>query len=104
MPIFEAMSGNTTTGSTVFTGFDKITPAILLWRSLLQMAGRYRDHHLAVAVLPHLNIGGMKLFQMELPIAPKKDSPRISAVARNIFGCLYWPGLFCVVSVTGSVT
>ncbi|HHN73050.1 MAG TPA: TrkH family potassium uptake protein, partial [Thermopetrobacter sp.] len=33
---FEAVSGLTTTGSTVFTGLDSMPPGILLWRSLTQ--------------------------------------------------------------------
>ena len=67
---FEAMSGITTTGSTVLRGLINY-PAILLWRSLLQWLGGIGIIILAVAV-PYLNIGGMKLFQMDLPIAPKK--------------------------------
>ena len=33
---FEAMSGITTTGSTVIVGLDNVQPGILLWRALLQ--------------------------------------------------------------------
>ena len=33
---FEAMSGLTTTGSTVISGLDTAPPGILLWRALLQ--------------------------------------------------------------------
>ncbi len=36
---FEAMSGLTTTGSTVMQGLEHMPPAILLWRSLLQWLG-----------------------------------------------------------------
>ncbi|MEX0583306.1 MAG: potassium transporter TrkG, partial [Sneathiella sp.] len=36
---FEAMSGLTTTGSTVLTGLDTAPPAILMWRALLQWFG-----------------------------------------------------------------
>ncbi len=81
---FEAMSGLTTTGSTVMQGLDKMPPAILLWRSLLQWLGGIGFIVLAVAVLPYLNVGGMKLFQMESSDKSEKDSPRMSNVARNI--------------------
>lgn len=81
---FEAMSGITTTGSTVLQGLDLLPPAILLWRSLLQWLGGVGFIILAVAVLPYLNVGGMKLFQMESSDRTEKDSPRISSVARNI--------------------
>ena len=36
---FEAMSGLTTTGSTVISDLDKAPPGILLWRALLQWLG-----------------------------------------------------------------
>ncbi|MDE0058868.1 MAG: potassium transporter TrkH, partial [Defluviicoccus sp.] len=36
---FEAMSGITTTGSTVITGLDEAPSGILLWRALLQWLG-----------------------------------------------------------------
>ena len=37
--VFEAMSGLTTTGSTVFTGLDNLPKGLLLWRALLQWLG-----------------------------------------------------------------
>ena len=37
--VFEAVSGITTTGSTVLTGLDGMAPGILLWRALLQWLG-----------------------------------------------------------------
>lgn len=95
---FEAMSGITTTGSTVLQGLDKLPPAILLWRSLLQWLGGIGIIILAVAVLPYLNIGGMKLFQMESSDRTEKDSPRISAVARNILGAYIGLTILCCVS------
>ena len=37
--VFEAVSGMTTTGSTVLTGLDDMSRDLLLWRSLLQWMG-----------------------------------------------------------------
>src|SRR3546814_15414700 len=37
---FEAVSGLTTTGSTVLVGLDTLPPGILLWRAMLQWVGR----------------------------------------------------------------
>ena len=36
---FEAVSGFTTTGITVFTGLDKMAKSIIFWRSLMQLLG-----------------------------------------------------------------
>ncbi|MGC9493346.1 TrkH family potassium uptake protein [Vibrio genomosp. F10] len=81
---FETMSGITTTGSTVLSGLDTMAPSILLWRSILQWLGGVGFIVMAVAVLPMLNVGGMKLFQTESSDWSDKSSPRAKTVAKNI--------------------
>ncbi|MCG3730716.1 TrkH family potassium uptake protein [Vibrio cincinnatiensis] len=81
---FETMSGITTTGSTVLSGLDDMAPSILLWRSILQWLGGVGFIVMAVAVLPMLNVGGMKLFQTESSDWSDKSSPRAKTVAKNI--------------------
>lgn len=63
--LFEAMSGITTTGSTVVTGLDDAPPGALLWRSMLQWFGGVGVVIMAFAVLPALKVGGMQLFKNE---------------------------------------
>lgn len=62
---FEAMSGLTTTGSTVIVGLDDAPPGLLLWRSMLQWFGGVGVIIMALAVLPALKVGGMQLFKNE---------------------------------------
>lgn len=81
---FETMSGITTTGSTVLSGLDDMAPSILLWRSILQWLGGIGFIVMAVAVLPMLNVGGMKLFHTESSDWSDKSSPRAKTVAKNI--------------------
>ena len=81
---FETMSGITTTGSTVLSGLDNMAPSILLWRSILQWLGGIGFIVMAVAVLPMLNVGGMKLFHTESSDWSDKSSPRAKTVAKNI--------------------
>jgi trk system potassium uptake protein TrkH len=81
---FETMSGITTTGSTVLSGLDNMAPSILLWRSTLQWLGGIGFIVMAVAVLPMLNVGGMRLFQTESSDWSDKSSPRAKTVAKNI--------------------
>ncbi|WP_306331811.1 TrkH family potassium uptake protein [Vibrio injensis] len=83
---FETMSGLTTTGSTVLSGLDSMAPSILLWRSILQWLGGVGFIVMAVAVLPMLNVGGMRLFQTESSDWSDKSSPRAKTVAKNIVG------------------
>lgn len=81
---FETMSGITTTGSTVLSGLDNMAPSILLWRSLLQWLGGVGFIVIAVAILPMLNVGGMRLFQTESSDWSDKSFPRAKHVAINI--------------------
>ncbi|MDN3608593.1 TrkH family potassium uptake protein [Vibrio ostreicida] len=81
---FETMSGITTTGSTVLSHLDDMAPSILLWRSILQWLGGIGFIVMAVAILPMLNVGGMKLFHTESSDWSDKSSPRAKTVAKNI--------------------
>lgn len=62
---FEAMSGITTTGSTVITGLDDAPPGLLLWRSMLEWFGGVGIIIMAFAVMPALRVGGMQIFKSE---------------------------------------
>jgi trk system potassium uptake protein TrkH len=77
---FEAMSGLTTTGSTVIVGLADQPQGLLLWRAMLQWIGGIGIIGLAVAVLPVLRVGGMQLFRMESSDKSEKVRPRVSQV------------------------
>jgi len=81
---FEAMSGLTTTGSTVITTLDRTGAGILIWRSLLHFIGGVGIIVLAVAVLPFLRIGGMQLFRLESSDKSDKVLPRATQIAAGI--------------------
>ena len=78
---FEAMSGLTTTGSTVITGLDDAPPGILIWRAILQWLGGVGIIVTAIAVLPLLRVGGMQLFRMESSEQADKALPRAAQIA-----------------------
>lgn len=81
---FEAMSGITTTGATVLTGLDNTSPGLLMWRSLLQWLGGIGFIAMAVAILPLLRVGGMRLFQTESSDWGDKVMPRSHVAAKYI--------------------
>ena len=99
---FEAMSGLTTTGSTVIVGLDSAPPGILLWRGLLQWMGGIGIIAMAIAVLPMLRVGGMQLFRLESSDKSDKVLPRAAQIASGITltyfaltvvcGSFYWIG------------
>jgi len=78
---FEAMSGLTTTGSTVIANLDETARGILLWRALLQWLGGIGIIVMAIAVLPLLGVGGMQLFRTEMSDHSKKLLPRAGPTA-----------------------
>lgn len=80
----ESMSGITTTGSTVLHGLDTMSPAILLWRSMLQWLGGLGFMLMAIAILPLVGVGGMRLFRSESSDWSEKSLPRTRDIAVRI--------------------
>jgi len=81
---FEAMSGLTTTGATVMTGLDELSPGILLWRAMLQWFGGIGIVVMAISVMPMLNVGGMQIFRTETSDTSEKILPRAQQVAGSV--------------------
>jgi len=81
---FEAMSGLTTTGSTVFTGLDHMPKGFLLWRGILQWIGGIGIIVVSMAFLPELRIGGMQIFRSEAFETMGKVLPRAAEIASRI--------------------
>lgn len=81
---FEAMSGLTTTGSTVFVGLDSLPEGLLVWRSMLQWFGGIGIIVVAMAFLPELRVGGMQIFRTEAFDTGGKVLPRAAEIASRI--------------------
>lgn len=81
---FEAMSGLTTTGSTVISGLDDLPRGLLLWRGILQWVGGIGIIVVAMVFLPELRVGGMQIFKSESFDTFGKILPRAQAIAKQI--------------------
>jgi trk system potassium uptake protein TrkH len=81
---FEAMSGLTTTGSTVFTHLGTLPKGILLWRGILQWLGGIGIIVVAMVFLPELRVGGMQIFRSEAFETMGKILPRARQIASQI--------------------
>ncbi|MFT4715026.1 MAG: trk system potassium uptake protein TrkH [Paracoccaceae bacterium] len=81
---FEAMSGLTTTGSTILTGLEDMPRGILLWRGLMQWFGGIGIIVVAMVFLPMLKVGGMQIFRSESFDTFGKILPRAAEIARSI--------------------
>ncbi len=84
---FESMSGFTTTGATVLVNIEAQSHAILFWRDFTHWLGGMGIIVLAIAILPALNVGGMKLLNAESPgPTAEKLKPRIASTAKTLWG------------------
>ena len=81
---FEAMSGLTTTGATVFSGLDDLPRGLLLWRAILQWLGGIGIIVVAMVFLPELRVGGMQIFKSESFDTFGKILPRAAEIAASI--------------------
>lgn len=98
---FEAMSGLSTTGSTVLAGIDQLPHAVNLWRHALHWLGGMGIIVLAVAILPLLGVGGMQIYRAESP-GPVKDAkltPRITQSAKALWAVYCGLTVACAVAL-----
>ncbi len=81
---FEAVSGLTTTGATIFVNLDNELKSILFYRALLQWVGGLGIVVLALALFPILGIGGMQLYRGEAsnPVNNNKLRPKMAETAK----------------------
>lgn len=97
---FESVSALTTTGATVLSGLDDMPKTFLLYRQFLQWMGGLGIVIFVVAVLPMLNVGGMKLLMAETPGPIKNDklAPRISNSVRHLWLVYILLTVFCAIA------
>lgn len=82
--LFEAASGISTTGATIYADIEALPRSLLLWRALLNGLGGVGIVIFAIAMLPFLGIGGMQIFQRENSDVNEKFMPKISYIAKRI--------------------
>ncbi|MBO6759028.1 MAG: TrkH family potassium uptake protein [Roseibium sp.] len=96
--VFEAVSGFTTTGSTVLSGLDDLPPGLLVWRSLMQWMGGVGIIVMAIVLLPFLRIGGMQLFQSESSDRSEKIVSRSVELIRLLGMAYLFLTVLCVLA------
>jgi trk system potassium uptake protein TrkH len=81
---FEAVSGMTTTGATVFPGLDDLPRGVNLWRGILQWLGGLGIVIVALIFLPVMRVGGMQFFRSEGFDTLGKVLPRTIDISRGL--------------------
>ena len=84
--VFEAVSGFTTTGSSILTDIETVPKGLLFWRSQTQWLGGMGIIVLSIAILPFLKLGGMQLYKAEVPSpVPDRLRPHIRDTAKVLW-------------------
>ena len=84
--VFEAASGFTTTGATIFADIEGLPHGLLMWRSLTHWIGGLGIILLSLIVLPLLGVGGMQLYRAEVTgPSPDKLTPRMQDTALTLW-------------------
>ncbi len=96
---FETVSGVTGTGATILSDVESLPHSILLWRSILNLLGGLGIVIFAVALLPFLGIGGMRIFQRENSDSNDKFMPKFSYIAKRIVFVYTALVVLCTVSL-----
>lgn len=97
--LFEAASGLSTTGASIFSEFEHFPKSLLFWRSLSQWIGGMGVVVFFIAILSFLGAGGKILYSNEASAsAADLDSPRIQSGVIRI-GVLYLTlSLLCMIA------
>ncbi|MEG1610472.1 MAG: TrkH family potassium uptake protein, partial [Bilophila sp.] len=84
--VFEAASGFTTTGATIFGDVEALPKSLLMWRSLTHWLGGLGIIVLSLVILPLLGVGGMQLYKAEVTgPTPDKLTPRMHDTASMLW-------------------
>ncbi len=85
--VFESISALTTTGATILSGLDEAPKTLLMYRQFLQWLGGLGVVIFVVALLPMLNVGGMRILKAETPGPMKNEklAPRIAQSAQFLW-------------------
>lgn len=97
--VFEAASGISTTGATIYADVEALPKSVLLWRALLNGLGGVGIVIFAIAMLPFLGIGGMQIFQRENSDVNEKFMPKISYIAKRIIFVYLTLIILCFISL-----
>ena len=83
---FEMASGFSTTGASILTDIEALPYSILFWRSFTHWLGGLGIVIFAIALMPHLNIGGYNIMRAETP-GPIYDkiNPKFKGQSRILF-------------------
>jgi len=98
--LFEAVSGYTTTGATVFTDIDMVPRTLVFWRAELQWLGGLMTLVMVITILGPAGLGGLPSGQVGMIQATSRSNTVHSlTVVRDIFAAYALISLLCVLAL-----
>ncbi|PPB81133.1 trk system potassium uptake protein TrkH [Albidovulum inexpectatum] len=98
---YEAVSGITTTGASVFVDIDSLPAGVHLWRAMLNWLGGLGIAFIAMIFLPVMRVGGMQFFRTEGFDTFGKVLPRARDIAIELFMVYSGLTLLCILVYAG---
>jgi len=95
---FEAVSGITTTGSTVIVGLDGLPDGMNLWRGMLNLIGGLGIAFVAMIFLPVMRVGGIQFLCTEGFDTLGNALPRATDIARALLSVYAGLTILCIVT------
>ena len=83
--LFESVSGFTTTGASILSEVESLTPSVQLWRHLTHWLGGIGVVMLMIAVLPVVGFGTAQLYRAQVGRTSDKLKPRFVETARALW-------------------
>lgn len=88
--VFEAMSGFTTTGSTILTEVESLPKGLLFWRSFTHWIGGMGVLVFVLGIMPNMDPSSIQLMKAESPgPTPGKLVPKLKDTARILYSIYF---------------
>ncbi len=94
---FEAVSGFTTTGATIYGDIEHtLTEPLVLWRAVMHWLGGMGIVVLFVAIFPNIGVSGKHMFRSEVPAVTSEGlRPRITETSMALYRLYLGLTVFC---------
>ena len=98
---FEAVSGFTTTGATIYGDIEgTLTPSLVLWRAVMHWLGGMGIVVLFVAIFPNIGVSGKHMFRSEVPAVTTEGlRPRITETSLALYRLYVGLTVLCVLGL-----
>jgi trk system potassium uptake protein TrkH len=95
---FEAVSGLTTTGASIFIDLSSVPESIIFWRALLQWLGGFATLVMVMSLFAVMDIAGMQLSSNLIKHGEGESmQERITGMVRNVWGAYALLTLICMI-------